>query len=78
MVDAAAPAGTMTEAFAWLATAIAIGASAGAACAGTLVDSAGPVAALALAGGAGAVAVLVTAVRAYTLAAPRSLAPVSA
>jgi len=78
MVDAAAPAGTVTEAFAWLATAIAIGASAGAACAGTLVDSAGPVAALALAGGAGGVAVLVTSVRAYTLAAPRSLAPVSA
>jgi MFS family permease len=78
MVDAAAPAGTVTEAFAWLATAIAIGASAGAACAGTLVDSAGPAAALALAGGAGAVAVLVTATRAYTLANPRSLAPVSA
>jgi MFS family permease len=77
MVDAAAPDGTVTEAFAWLATAIAIGASAGAACAGTLVDSAGPVAALALAGGAGAVAVIVTALRSYTLAAPRSLAPVS-
>jgi MFS family permease len=78
MVDAAAPAGTVTEAFAWLATAIAIGASAGAACAGTLVDSAGPVAALALAAGAGAAAVLITALRAYTLTAPRSLAPVSA
>ena len=31
MVDAAAPAGTVTEAFAWLATAVAIGAAAGAA-----------------------------------------------
>jgi MFS family permease len=77
MVDDAAPAGTVTEAFAWLATAIAIGASAGAACAGPLVDSAGPVAAFALAGGAGAAAVLVTALRSWTLAGPRSLAPVS-
>jgi MFS family permease len=78
MVDDAAPAGTVTEAFAWLATAIAIGASAGAACTGTLVDGAGPVAAFALAAGAGAAAVLVTALRSWTLAGPRSLAPVSA
>jgi predicted MFS family arabinose efflux permease len=78
MVDDAAAAGTVTEAFAWLATAIEIGASAGAACAGALVDGAGPVAALALAGGAGAVAVLVTALRSWTLAAPRAPAPVSA
>jgi MFS family permease len=70
MVDDAAPAGTVTEAFAWLATAIAIGASAGAACAGTLVDGAGPVAAFALAAGAGAVAVLTATLRAATLAAP--------
>jgi hypothetical protein len=75
MVDGAAPAGTVTEAFAWLATAVAIGASVGAACAGTLVDSAGPVGALALAGGAGAVAVLVSALRASTLAAPLVPAP---
>ena len=34
MVDRAAPAGTATEAFAWLATAVAIGAAAGAAVAG--------------------------------------------
>jgi predicted MFS family arabinose efflux permease len=78
MVDDAAPAGTVTEAFAWLATAIEIGASAGVACAGALVDGAGPVAAIALAGGAGAVAVLVTALRSWTLAAPRAPAPVSA
>jgi MFS family permease len=78
LVDAAAPTGTVTEAFAWLATAIAIGASAGAACAGTLVDSAGPVAALALAGGAGAAAVLITALRACTLDAPRAPAPLNA
>ena len=39
----------MTEAFAWLATAIAIGASIGAAGAGALADHAGPGAAFALA-----------------------------
>ena len=38
------PAGTTTEAFAWLATAVAIGTSAGAAAAGAVADSAGPVA----------------------------------
>ena len=36
MVDAVAPAGTQTEAFAWLATATAIGASLGAAGAGAV------------------------------------------
>jgi MFS family permease len=75
MVEDAAPAGTATEAFAWLATAIAIGASAGAACAGTLADGAGPVAALALAVGAGALATLTTVARSTTLAAPRATAP---
>ena len=49
MVDEAAPAGTVTEAFAWLATAVAIGAAAGAAIAGAVAESAGPAAALALA-----------------------------
>jgi MFS family permease len=78
MVEDAAPAGTATEAFAWLGTAVAIGASAGAACAGTLVDGAGSVAALVLACGAGALAVLTTVLRAWTLEEPRSLAPVSA
>jgi MFS family permease len=78
MVEDAAPSGTATEAFAWLGTAVAIGASAGAACAGTLADGAGPVAALVLAGGAGALAALTTAIRACTLEEPRGLAPVSA
>jgi MFS family permease len=78
MVEDAAPAGTATEAFAWLGTAVAIGASAGAACAGTLADAAGPVAALVLAVGAGTLAVITTLVRAWTLDGPRSLAPVSA
>lgn len=67
MVDKAAPSGTATEAFAWLATAISIGASTGAAGAGGLADRYGPVAAFAFAGAAGAVAVLVTVLRARTL-----------
>jgi predicted MFS family arabinose efflux permease len=68
MVDRAAPAGTVTEAFAWLATAIAIGAAAGAATAGAVADHAGPAAAFVLAGGAGAVAMLVAVARSRTLA----------
>ena len=58
MLNDAAPAANMTEAFAWLATAMAVGGAAGAAGAGLLVDLAGPTAAFAFAGGAGALAVL--------------------
>jgi predicted MFS family arabinose efflux permease len=68
MVDRAAPEGTATEAFAWLATAVAIGASSGSALAGALADGAGPAAAFALAGGAGAIALLTMALRSSTLA----------
>jgi MFS family permease len=79
MVDHAAPAGTVTEAFAWLGTAIAIGASAGAASAGALADHAGPVAAFALAGAAGCAAVVIAMLRSGTLAAPTAaLAPAAA
>jgi MFS family permease len=79
MVDHAAPAGTVTEAFAWLGTAIAIGASAGAASAGALADDAGPVAAFALAGVAGCAAVFIAMLRSGTLAAPSApLAPATA
>jgi predicted MFS family arabinose efflux permease len=67
MVDHAAPAGTITEAFAWLATAMAVGGAVGAASAGLLVDRAGPAAGFALAGGAGALAVLATLLRSRTL-----------
>ena len=67
MVDDAAPAGTMTEAFAWLATAMAVGGAVGAAGAGILLDRAGPTAAFALAGGAGALAALMTMLRSRTL-----------
>jgi hypothetical protein len=63
LVDGAAPAGTVTEAFAWLNTAVAIGASAGAASAGALADAAGPAATFGLAGAAGAAAALAAALR---------------
>ena len=78
MVDDAAPAGTVTEAFAWLATAIAIGASAGSAAAGALADHAGPVAAFALAGAAGAAAVLLAMARSSTLPGPATPAVAAA
>jgi predicted MFS family arabinose efflux permease len=74
MVDNAAPAGTITEAFAWLATATAVGNAIGAASAGALVDRVGPTAAFALAGGAGTLAVITTTLRRRSLA-PRQ-APV--
>jgi MFS family permease len=67
MVDEAAPPGTTTEAFAWLASAMAIGGAIGAASSGTLIAGAGPIAAFALAGGAGMLAVLVTILRTRTL-----------
>ncbi len=73
MVDHATPAATMTEAFAWLATAMAIGGAVGAAGAGLLVDRAGPTAGFALAGGAGALATLTALLRPRTITpAPRS------
>jgi hypothetical protein len=72
MVDRAAPEGTATEAFAWLATAVEIGASVGAGLAGALADGAGPAAAFALAGGAGAVALFATVLRSDTLVTPRA------
>jgi hypothetical protein len=70
MVERAAPASTMTEAFAWLATAMAVGAAGGAAGAGVVADRGGPSAAFALAGGAGALAVLATLLQARTLSPP--------
>jgi predicted MFS family arabinose efflux permease len=77
MVDHATPAATVTEAFAWLATAMAVGGAVGAASAGLLVDRVGPTAGFALAGGAGALAVLSTILRSRTLA-PPGHSPVSA
>jgi hypothetical protein len=56
LVERAAPAGTLTEAFAWLATAVAVGAALGSALAGSVADVVGPGAAFGLAGAAGVVA----------------------
>jgi predicted MFS family arabinose efflux permease len=78
MIDHAAPAGTVTEAFAWLSTAVAVGASIGAASAGAVADAAGPAAAFAVAGAAGTVAALVAALRARPLNAPARPTAVSA
>ena len=66
MVDDAAPAGTVTEAFAWLDTAVAIGA-APARRPRARRRHAGPAAAFVLAGAAGAVALLTTLLRGRTL-----------
>jgi predicted MFS family arabinose efflux permease len=67
LAGAAAPRGTATETFAWLGTAVAAGAAAGAAAAGVLVDRAGPEAVLLLAGLAGCAGFALTLVRAHTL-----------
>jgi MFS family permease len=71
MANHAAPAATMTETFAWLATAMAVGGAVGAASAGILAGRAGPTAAFALAGGAGAIALLTTTLRSRTITRPR-------
>lgn len=72
MVEDACPPEAMTEAFAWLATAMAVGGGLGAAGAGQLVNRAGPAAAFALAGSAGVVAVLTALWRSGTIAPRRS------
>jgi MFS family permease len=74
MVEDVAPAGTITEAFAWLGTAVAIGASVGAALAGTLADAAGPASTFLLAGAAGGIAAVVTLLRTHTLSGPSVVA----
>ena len=67
MVDAVAPSGTATEAFAWLTTAIAVGTAAGSSAAGAVIDAAGPQAAFVLAGLAAGLAAAITVTRARTL-----------
>ena len=67
-VDRVTPAGTVTEAFSWLSTAVAVGTSAGTALAGSLAQHTGPASAFALAGAAGGLAVLITILRIRTLA----------
>ncbi|HKE81160.1 MAG TPA: MFS transporter [Solirubrobacteraceae bacterium] len=70
LVDEAAPAGAVTEAFAWLVTAVAVGGAVGSAVAGGVVDGAGPAAAFVVAGGCGVVAVVTALLRARTLGGP--------
>jgi MFS family permease len=77
-VERAAPPGTVTEAFAWLETAVAVGSAFGAATAGAVVDSAGPAGAFALAGAAGVLAVLIAALRRQTLSPSPAAVPVPA
>jgi MFS family permease len=59
LVDGLAPRGTVTEAFAWLVTAFAVGSSAGAALAGLAGDATGVHGAFAVAGAGGVLALLV-------------------
>jgi MFS family permease len=63
MVDAAAPAGTRTEAYSWLVTASLVGASVGMAAAGALVQGGGPQKAFGLVGVAGGLAALAAVLR---------------
>ena len=67
MVDAAAPSGTVTEAFAWMATAGALGTSAGAAAGGVVADVAGAAPTFVVAGVAALAVAAVAAARAHTL-----------
>jgi MFS family permease len=76
MLDHLAPAGTLTEAFTWTSTGIAVGAAIGSALAGALVESASPALAMALLGGGGLVAAAV--VRAAAAGPLRPPAPVPA
>jgi predicted MFS family arabinose efflux permease len=63
MVDDAAPAGTVTEAFAWLSTAGAVGGAIGSAVAGAVAQGAGPAPTFVLAAAAGAGAAIMVALR---------------
>jgi predicted MFS family arabinose efflux permease len=67
MVDGAAPTGTVTEAFAWLESAVCIGSAVGAAGAGIVAQHAGAPSVLILAGLAGAASIVVAALGARTL-----------
>lgn len=76
MVDAAAPAGTLTEAYSWMGTASLVGASIGMAVAGALVQGGGPQKAFALGGVAAGLAALAAVLGSHRLpgAAPEPLA----
>ncbi|MDX6656572.1 MAG: hypothetical protein QOH62_1365 [Solirubrobacteraceae bacterium] len=74
LVDRVAPAGELTEAFAWLSTAIGAGLAAGSTAAGALVDASGPGAGFATAAAAGLLAGAITAARRGSLGENRPLA----
>jgi predicted MFS family arabinose efflux permease len=76
MLDHLAPPGTLTEAFTWTSTGIAVGIAAGSALAGTLVDGASPAFAMAALSAGGVVAALV--VRAAATGPLRAPAPAPA
>ena len=59
MLDHLAPVGTITEAFTWTSTGIAVGIAAGSAVAGALVEAASPALAMAALGAGGVLAALV-------------------
>src|SRR4051794_30559193 len=67
LVDELAPSGSVTEAFAWLATAEAVGSALGSALAGGIVTDAGTAPALAFAAAAGGAAMLTALLRHSTL-----------
>ncbi|MFS0694963.1 MFS transporter [Streptomyces nitrosporeus] len=71
VVDRHAPRGTVTEAFSWLVTTFGVGAAAGTAVAGPVVELGGTAWGFAVAGGGGAAALLVLLVTGRVLAAPR-------
>jgi MFS family permease len=63
LVERATPAGAITEAFAWLATAVSVGAALGSAIAGSVADAFGPSAVFVIAGAAGALALATASTR---------------
>jgi MFS family permease len=75
MVDAAAPAGTQTEAFSWLLTASLVGASLGSAAAGALAQAASAQSAFALVAAAAGLAALVALLRSRTLRVTEAASP---
>jgi MFS family permease len=75
LTDDVTPRDTLTEAFAWLATAAAVGAAAGAAVAGNLSAHGSSAAAFAFAGAAGVLAWLVAVARSHTLVATDASIP---
>jgi MFS family permease len=76
MLDDLAPPGTLTEAFTWTSTGIAVGIAAGSALAGVLVEAGSPAVAMAVLGAGGVLAALV--VRAASAGPLRAAAPAPA